>query len=87
MLRAPERLILVLRTESHVPNTVIQAARNPLPNQISCFLGLYKGLIAVHVCDVPESLAFNLIMVRCQREGGRLRCYTHSSICDETCVD
>ena len=63
MLRAPERLVLVLRTEPHVPNTVIQTARNPLPNQITCFLGLYKGLIAVHVRDVPESLPFNLTMV------------------------
>lgn len=62
MLRTTERLILVLRTKSHVPNTVIQTARNPLPNQIPCFLGLYKGLIAVYVCDVPESLPFNLIM-------------------------
>jgi hypothetical protein len=87
MLRKAERLILVFRTKPHVPNTIIQTARNPLPDQIPRFLGLYKGLIAVDVCDVPESLPFDLMKDSTSAGGGRLRCYTHSSICDETCVD
>jgi len=61
MSNAPERLISVFRIKSHVPDTVIQTARNPLSNQIASLLGLYKVLMAVHVCDISESLPFNFI--------------------------
>jgi len=70
MSNAPEQSIPVFRTKSHVPDTVIQTARNPLSNQIASFLGLYKVLIAVHVCDIPEGLPFNFITRSTLAESG-----------------
>jgi len=78
----------VFCTKYHVPDTVIQTARNPLPNQIAGFLSLYKVLITVNVCDVPESLPFDLITRSTSAEGKHSTwCSTYSLTCDGTCVD
>ena len=70
MSNAPQRLIPVFCTRSHVPYTIIQTARNPLSNQIASLLGLYKVLIAVHICDISESFPFNFITRSMSGESG-----------------
>lgn len=52
----------MFRMGSHAPDTVIQTARNPLSNQVTSLLGLYKVLIAVHVGDIHESVSFSFII-------------------------
>ena len=72
------------RMKAYTPYTVIQTARNPLPDQIAGLFGFYKVLVAVHVRDVPESLSFNLTMSAKGTQS--VWCYTHSSISDGICA-
>jgi hypothetical protein len=66
-----EWLIWVLCKRSYAPDTVIQTTRDPLSNQITSLLGLYKVLIAVHVCDVSKSLPFNFVAGSTLAEDGK----------------
>ena len=56
-----EQSTTVFFMKPYVPDAVVQAARNPLSNQIASLLCLHEVLIAVYVRDVPESLSFDLI--------------------------
>ena len=82
-----EQSTTVFFMKPYVPDAVVQAARNPLSNQIASLFCLHEVLIAVYVRDVPESLSFDLITDWMSAEGNySIWCYTHSSTCAGTCV-
>jgi hypothetical protein len=41
------------------PDSIIQAACNPLTHEIACLLGLREYLVTVYIRDIGESFAFS----------------------------
>jgi len=60
--------------KSYAPDAVIQTTRNPLSNQITGLIGLYKVLVAVYVRDIAKSLPFDLIMCSTSAESRVTHC-------------